>query len=187
MIRFEYLGLVYGVSEMGMALRKRGRRREGARSHDAGTLRLVWFAILVGLVASLWIANSVALGHQEACAVLRTAELSLFVGGIALRWWAILVLGRFFTVDVAIHADHTLVTRGPYQYLRHPSYTGVLLAFVGLGLALGNWLALAALLVPIVTALLVRIRVEERALSERFGDAWGEHAKRTWRLVPFVW
>jgi protein-S-isoprenylcysteine O-methyltransferase len=79
------------------------------------------------------------------------------------------------------------VTRGPYRRLRHPSYTGALLAFVGLGFTLANWLALAAFVAPITAALLVRIHVEERALVEQFGDAWRAHDARTWRLVPFVW
>ncbi|HEY4257482.1 MAG TPA: isoprenylcysteine carboxylmethyltransferase family protein [Candidatus Udaeobacter sp.] len=53
----------------------------------------------------------------------------LFVTGLLLRWWAIITLGRFFTVDVTIEKDHELVERGPFRMLRHPSYTGVLLAF----------------------------------------------------------
>ena len=60
----------------------------------------------------------------------------LFVAGLILRWWAIITLGRFFTVDVTIEKDHELVERGPFRIVRHPSYTGVLLAFVGLALSL---------------------------------------------------
>src|SRR5262245_52177059 len=94
---------------------------------------------------------------------------------------------RFFTVDVAIHEGNELVTRGPCRCLRHPSYTGALLTTFGLGLTFGNWLALAAFVVPLAAALLARIHVEERALAEQFGDTWRAHAARTWRLVPFVW
>ena len=61
-----------------------------------------------------------------------SAGVVLFVAGLILRWWAIIILGRFFTVDVTIEKDHELVERGPFRIVRHPSYTGVLLAFVGL-------------------------------------------------------
>lgn len=186
MLHTEYLGLAYGLSEIALAVRKRSGRSK-ARSRDAATLWLVWFAIGVGLVAAGWISQNVVAGRFEASVGQVASALSLFVSGIALRWWAILVLGRFFTVDVAIHEDHRLVTRGPYRRLRHPSYTGALLAFVGLGLTLHNWLALAAFVAPILAALLVRIHVEERALAEQFGAEWVEHCARTWRLAPFVW
>lgn len=186
MIRTEVLGLAYGLSEIAMAVRKRSGRAK-ARSHDAGTLLFVWSALGVGLVAGIWISQNVAAGRFELGPVQDAASLALFLLGIVLRWWAILVLGRFFTVDVAIHEGHELVTRGPYRLLRHPSYTGALLAFAGLGLTLCNWLALAAFLAPVTAALLLRIHVEERALAAQFGDAWRAHGARTWRLVPFVW
>ena len=63
----------------------------------------------------------------------------LFVAGLILRWWAIITLGRFFTVDVTIEKDHELIQRGPFRVVRHPSYTGVLLAFVGVALSFRNW------------------------------------------------
>ena len=181
----EVLGLAYGLSEFAMAARKRSGA--GARSHDRGTLPLVWVALGAGLAAGIGIARNVELGRFELTRAASVVAIVLLAGGIVLRWWAIHVLGRFFTVDVAIHEGHELVTRGPYRVLRHPSYTGALLSFAGIGLTFGNWLALAALLAPVVAALVVRIHVEEQALSGQFGEAWREHAARTWRLVPFVW
>src|SRR3546814_1807757 len=80
-------------------------------------------------------------------------------GGMGLRWWSIRVLARHFTVDVTIHPDHALVRRGPYRLLRHPSYTGLLVTFLGFALCLGDWLSLAAML-PVVLAFLWRIQVE---------------------------
>ena len=78
-----------------------------------------------------------------------------------MRWWAIITLGRFFTVDVTIEKNHELVERGPFHLVRHPSYTGVLLAFVGLALSLRNWAALLVILVPIGVAFIHRMNVEE--------------------------
>jgi len=186
MIRSEYLALAFGISEIALGLRKRARRVD-AQSHDAGTLRLVWLAIAVGIAGSMLAKDRVAFGRFELGPTVHSAALVLLAAGIALRWWAIFVLGRFFTVDVAIHEGHEVVTDGPYAVLRHPSYTGALLAFVAIGLTYGSWFALAVLIVPILAALVVRIRVEERALEGALGDDWRNYAAKTARLVPFVW
>lgn len=186
LIPTEYLGLAYGVSEIALAARKRSGRAE-ASSRDAGTLRLIWVVILLSIGASVLVAARVSTGRFAGSETVYAVALGAFLAGVALRWWAILVLGRFFTVDVAIHAGHELVERGPYRVLRHPSYTGALLAFAGLGLTFGSWPALAVLVVPVTAVMIARIRIEERALAQNFGEAWREYRVRTWRLVPFAW
>jgi protein-S-isoprenylcysteine O-methyltransferase len=111
----------------------------------------------------------------------------LFVVGLLLRWWAIITLGRFFTVDVTIEKDHEVVERGPFRWVRHPSYTGVLLAFVGVALSLRNWGALVLILVPIFVAFVHRMNVEEEALSRALGERYAEYMTRTKRLIPLVY
>ena len=74
--------------------------------------------------------------------------LAVFAFGIAYRIWAVRTLGRFFRYTVVVDADHRVVEDGPYRRLRHPSYTGLLMAALGVGIALGNWLAIAACLLP---------------------------------------
>ena len=139
------------------------------------------------MVAAFSVAHTLEFGRYESGPWLSGAAFALFALGITLRWWAIFVLGRFFTVDVAIHEGHELVQRGPYRVLRHPSYTGALLTFFGLGLLFESWPALLAATLPVVAMMLRRIQVEERALAEHFGAAWTAHCARTWRLVPGVW
>ena len=113
--------------------------------------------------------------------------LAILVAGASFRIWAIVTLGRFFTPIVTIQEGHRLVERGPYRIVRHPSYTGGLIGFLGLGIALGSWLSvLAAVLLPLV-GVLVRIHVEEAALIDGLGDEYREYAARTKRLVPGVW
>jgi protein-S-isoprenylcysteine O-methyltransferase len=186
MIGPAYLGLAYGASEIALALARRSKRAE-ASSRDAGTLRAVWLVIAVSLAAAIWVARKIDFGRYHTGDSLLALALVLFAAGLALRWWAILSLGRFFTVDVAIHTGHELVERGPYRVLRHPSYTGALLAFVALGLTFGSWPALALATLPVLAVLLWRMRVEERALAGHFGEAWRAYAARTWRLLPGVW
>jgi protein-S-isoprenylcysteine O-methyltransferase Ste14 len=104
-----------------------------------------------------------------------------------MRWVSIIHLGRFFTVNVAIAADHQLVETGPYRFIRHPSYSGALLAFVGWGMVLRNWASLLIALLPIAVAFLYRINVEERALLEALGDCYRAYMARTKRLIPFLY
>ncbi len=111
----------------------------------------------------------------------------VFLAGLALRYWAVLTLGRFFKVTVSIQAGHRVVRSGPYRVLRHPSYTGVLAILLGLGLILGTWIGLAALIVLPLIGVLIRIRVEERVLLDALGDEYASYAAATKRLVPGVW
>jgi len=97
------------------------------------------------------------------------------------------VLGRFFTVDVRVHEGQTVVERGPYRWLRHPSYTGLIVTFLGLGLALDNWVALAVLAVLPTAGLVYRIHFEERALLDCLGEPYRRFAAGRPRLFPGVW
>ena len=107
--------------------------------------------------------------------------------GVALRWYSVSVLGKYFTFDVAIHRGHVLVEAGPYRYVRHPSYTGALLSILGFGLALGNWASIVAGLACLGLAYAYRIPVEETALAAALGETYRQYSHRTWRLVPFLY
>jgi protein-S-isoprenylcysteine O-methyltransferase Ste14 len=109
------------------------------------------------------------------------------VAGIVLRQWAIAVLGRSFTVDVRVRPEQAVVESGPYRHLAHPSYTGILLSLVGIGLMLGNWASLAAMAIVPTLGLLYRIRVEERALLAGLGEPYRRFLAARRRLIPGVW
>jgi protein-S-isoprenylcysteine O-methyltransferase len=112
--------------------------------------------------------------------------VGVFVVGLALRLCSIFYLGRFFTGKVAIATDHRLVDSGPYRFVRHPSYTGALMLFIGLGLVIGNWLSLVVIIPPVFAAYWWRMRIEEAALAEALGDPYRCYMKRTKRLVPMI-
>ncbi|MGA8762673.1 MAG: isoprenylcysteine carboxylmethyltransferase family protein, partial [Candidatus Sulfotelmatobacter sp.] len=114
------------------------------------------------------------------------AGVVLMLVGIALRQYAMAVLGKYFTFDVAIQSGHALVDKGPYRYVRHPSYAGALLSLLGFGLALGNWAGLAAALFCMAFAYTYRIKVEEAALTAALGEPYKKYVSRSWRLVPFL-
>ncbi|HEX7956631.1 MAG TPA: isoprenylcysteine carboxylmethyltransferase family protein, partial [Pyrinomonadaceae bacterium] len=79
-----------------------------------------------------------------------------------------------------------LLRAGLYRHVRHPAYTGALLAHLGLGLSFSNWWSLALSVVPYAVAAVYRIRVEERALAEAFGAEYEDYARGTKRLIPKV-
>jgi len=110
----------------------------------------------------------------------------LMWAGIGFRYYAMRVLGRYFTYQVDVHAGQTVIEAGPYHYIRHPSYTGALITVIGLGLTLGNWASLIALVACVGTGYAYRIRVEEAALVSALGQPYTEYMRRTARLVPFV-
>jgi protein-S-isoprenylcysteine O-methyltransferase Ste14 len=107
--------------------------------------------------------------------------------GFGLRAWAVRTLGRFFRVEVTVDSDQTVVDTGPYARVRHPSYTGLLVFYLGLGICLDSYFSvLAAVLLP-VAAVVNRIGHEERVLRRDLGEAYGAYSTRTRRLVPGVW
>src|SRR5215212_3540483 len=168
------LGLIYLISELLLTVTRRSRSRTGTKQ-DRSTLRVVWLVIVVSVAAGIYMAKhlpAAALPHARSFAF---AGAVLFIVGLLLRWWAIVTLGRFFTVDVTIEKDHELVERGPFRYARHPSYTGVLLAFVGWSLTLRNWAAILVILVPIFIAFVRRMNVEEEALSQALGANYADY------------
>lgn len=177
------LGIVLFISELGLRI---GRRSSSAsaRSADRASLDLVWVTILLALGAGVWLARALPRWGFHLSTGARVADLALFAAGLGLRWWSIMTLGRFFTVDVAIHADHRLVTAGPYRLVRHPSYTGLLLLFAAIAISYEHWGALIVVLVPILTALLYRIHVEEEALSDALGPDYAEYRRTTKALLP---
>jgi protein-S-isoprenylcysteine O-methyltransferase len=180
------LGMIYLVSEILLSLTRRSRSKTGTKQ-DRSTLRIIWLVIAVSVMSGVFIAHHFRAAELPQERMLVRLAVALFVAGLILRWWAIITLGRFFTVDVTIEKDHELVERGPFRIVRHPSYTGVLLAFVGVALSLRNWVALLVILLPIGTAFIHRMNVEEDALSRALGPRYAEYIKRTKRLVPFVY
>jgi protein-S-isoprenylcysteine O-methyltransferase len=177
------VGALFPVSEILLAVFKRARAGS-AQVEDRGSVRLLWCAIAVGVGAAIaceWVPSArLAIPSRLYYGLV----LGLILGGLSIRWISILTLGRFFTVNVAIHADHAVVETGIYRHIRHPSYAGLLLAFIGVGVSFANWASLLALLVPITLAVANRIRKEERALLLALGPAYAEYSARTRRLVP---
>jgi protein-S-isoprenylcysteine O-methyltransferase Ste14 len=160
--------------------RKTGKKLERKDKNSA-----LW--VNIGIIASIYIAFGFSL--------VRVATLPgwvfypgivLMFAGIVLRQWSIVILGGFFSVMVSVQEGQTIIRRGPYRFIRHPSYSGTLMTLAGIGLAVQSWGALLTLLIVFSLVYRYRIDIEEKALVERFGNEYTAYMHDTKMLIPFV-
>ena len=112
----------------------------------------------------------------------------LFIAfGITIRLMAVATLKQQFTTKVSIIERHKIVETGIYKIIRHPAYLGYLASLFGIGLVLGNWVGLTALVMLPLAGILYRIHVEESVLLAYFGPPYQEYVNRTKRLLPGIW
>jgi len=160
--------------------------KEDRKNKDKSTLNLLWLAIPFSIVTSVIISYNTYFPIADDIWILYLGELFILIG-ILVRYIIIRSLGKYFTVDVTIRQDHKIKKEGFYKYLRHPSYAFSLLTSLGLGLYLNNWLSLIFAFVPPFLAFAYRIKIEEQALVEQFGEEYLEYRKNTRKLIPFIY
>ncbi|WP_147341230.1 methyltransferase family protein [Actinomadura logoneensis] len=183
---FDAMLVLWVAGEIGLRIRE-ARKAGTVRVSEHGTL---WTFVLFGVggaVVGIEVGDLVPVVEWHLGTGVFLAATAIMLAGLAVRFWAIATLGRFFRSSVHVQEGHRVVSGGPYRYVRHPSYTGLMLIFVGIALSFGNIVALAIFLVGVSVAMLIRIRVEERVLSEELGDAYREFARTRARLIPHVW
>jgi len=163
------------------------RRVSGVQAHDRGSFAVLFGVFFAGFgLAFLFTVALPAATITWEQVPMFVVGLVLLLLGVALRWYAIWTLGKYFTREVTTRSDQSVMQTGPYRLIRHPGYAGTLLSMVGVGLAMTNWASTLALLLPVLLGHLYRIWVEERALCQAFGLAYREYMQHTKRLVPFV-
>jgi protein-S-isoprenylcysteine O-methyltransferase Ste14 len=174
----------WAVFELGLRVRE-STQSKGATGQDRATRMLIAAAIGGAIVLAVLTANRVS--SLRIPGPHRPAGLIVMWLGLAIRVWAVAALGTAFRTTVEVDPDQRIVSSGPYRWVRHPSYTGLLLIMAGLGLAAGNWLALAGCVALPLAALLHRIRVEEAELTRVLGQPYRVYQRQTKRLVPGLW
>ncbi|AZA81402.1 isoprenylcysteine carboxylmethyltransferase family protein [Chryseobacterium lactis] len=160
--------------------------KEDKKGKDRSTLNILWLAIPFSIAASIMISSYTVFPIVKGTWICYLGEFFILIG-IIFRFVIIRSLGKYFTVDVTIRDDHQIKREGFYKYLRHPSYAFSLLTSLGLGLYLNNWLSLIFAFVPPFLAFAYRIKVEEQALVEQFGDEYIEYRSKTKKLIPFIY
>jgi len=179
---YAWLQLLFFITELSLLLFRRSKQSTAKNKRDRRSLLILWIVIAGCLCLGpwaaaygIWMFNSFIIG------------IAIYIIGFTIRWTAVYQLGKMFTVDVAIANEHILKTTGLYRVVRHPSYLGLILIIAGLGLCLNSWLSFIIMFVPTFIAISYRISIEEKALTEEFGDQYIAYKTRVKRLIPGIY
>ena len=180
------ISFAWFISEILLGIFKRSRDKSASRL-DKSSFRVLWSTIMISTAVGVFVGIR-GIGFISSLGYwLFISGLALIIIGLVIRWAAIFTLRRYFTVNVAVVEGQKVIDTGLYKYIRHPSYAGSVLSFLGLGLSFSNWLTPIIITVPILLAYLYRIKVEEIALVQTLGDDYVEYMKRTKRLIPGIY
>jgi len=111
---------------------------------------------------------------------------AIMLCGVALRQWAIAVLGRYFSGVIGVQQGQKVIDAGPFHYIRHPSYAGVLLILIGIAASMLSLAAMVAAFLLFWLGYGYRMLVEEKVLVSELGDSYVNYEKRTKRIIPFL-
>lgn len=182
---FALLVVVRGLSDS-LAMASLRRRRSpgvgGGTPYDRGSLLAILVSIVVAYLIAI-VAYACDLGGLLPAWALPLG-VALTAVGIAVRVVAMRTLGRFFSPAIRLVEGQRIVREGLYRWIRHPTYTGLILGLLGPVVVLGSLIGLIAFALLVVPSLAYRIVLEERMLVERFGDDYRAYARSTWRLFP---
>ena len=186
-ITFVGVIVITRVPEVIRANRWRPQHDPTARQADRGSLVVMSIVVGGGVIAAcilplVWTSATIPSLRPQVTLV----GIGVIALGALLRWWSIFTLGRYFTFEVAVRSTQTVVQSGPYRFVRHPSYTAILIMLLGVGIVLLNWASIVVLLVTGLIGLSYRVRVEERALVEALGQPYVDYMRHTKRFIPFI-
>jgi protein-S-isoprenylcysteine O-methyltransferase Ste14 len=168
------------------------RLREILAKRDtvAGPVRENWTLRLFFLVGTVMTFGSLiyyVLMDREPVWIAVAAGVLCAVASFRLRWSAIAALGRFWSLHVEIRDNHEFVQSGPFRFMRHPTYFSMILELLSFGLIFNAWPMLLLIPVAFIPVLFLRLRLEEPAMVEKFGDAYREYQRRVPMLIPYKW
>lgn len=159
---------------------KKDVNTEGKRTSDFASCQIYAFAQAFTFLSALWFPS---VWHAPNFA--HFVGISMFLFGICFRLWAIRTLGQFYSHRVRTVTQHRIVDSGPYLFIRHPAYAGMIIANAGVCIYFLNWVTLCVFLFALVPAIVLRIAIEERLL---FGiEGYSDFAKNRKRLFPGIW
>jgi len=162
------------------------RDKESDSSLDKSSLKILWITISISIAVGAFVRSTGFVITNEYYTHIYNSGIFFIIIGLVLRWISILKLKKSFTVNVSISEDQRLVLSGMYKYIRHPSYLGSLLSFLGLAVIFNNWLTFILIFFPILAAFLYRIYIEEKVLQEAFAEKYSDYMKSSWKLLPYI-
>lgn len=161
--------------------------KDKSNTKDKGTeAQIIWSVYISQLLAVLE-ASYLRYPGSVKWNMITTVSLIIMISGLVLRTWSIHTLGNYFTMHLAIHKEHQIIRKGPYKYLRHPSYVGAFLTYLGTTVFFHSWFSLIVAAVILSAAWLRRMRYEEELLLEKFGEEYKSYCKTAKRVIPGIW
>lgn len=181
---FTALWIIFFAYWMLSALRiKRVKSAESAGSRIAYGIPIWLAAIMLMTRSHLW--GPLARRIVPLSLPLALTGVALTALGIGYAIWARYTLGQNWSSKVTIKVDHELIRSGPYARVRHPIYSGLLLAMIGTGMAIDQWRSAVALLL-VLTGFYLKASIEEKMLAQEFGERFAEHQRSTGFLLPRI-
>ncbi len=178
-----------GFSELGVIVFTRTKPNPSFR--DTNSLRQLIVLVISLALGIGWAilpsTRSLLVITSHSSTVLRVTALLILILSLVLRWVSILTLKQYFSANLTIQKDHKIIQQGIYSVLRHPSYTGVVLSFLALGLSFNSYPSLVLIFLPNLIMILIRIEVEEKILFKNFPEEYPEYARKTRKLLPFIY
>ncbi len=162
-------------------------KQDKSNEKDKGTeIQIIWSVFITQLFVILE-ASYMRYPDSMKWDVLTSVFCIVMITGLLIRTWAVYTLGKYFTMHLNIRKDHKIIRSGPYQFVRHPSYVGAFLTYVGAPIFFHSWYALIACLIILPFAWYRRIHFEEKMLINNFKKDYEEYAKSVKRFIPGVW
>jgi protein-S-isoprenylcysteine O-methyltransferase Ste14 len=183
-IAFSYL---YGFFEIFMSVRQRLKRKQNiVKSGDKASIWILLIFIAIGYFLSFRIGMT-KLGRIYLWNTFFAIGAILIIAGLIIRIKSILTLKQHFTYTVSKIENHELIETGLYKIIRHPGYFGQIMIFTGVATSLSNWLSVVVMVIPVISAYIYRIKVEEKFMITQMGQTYIDYQKRTKRLIPWIY
>ncbi len=178
--------LIISLSGIFININKNADKNNILFESDSASIKLFRFliiaAIIIGFLIYIFRIDIIKLNYK----FIPVLGFVLFFVGITIRWIAIVSLGKAFNVKVTIIKNQKLHTSGIYKYIRHPSYTGLIIYYIGLALIMSNMLCLLIFVSASLTVVLNRIKIEERLLTKHYKSEYLNYKQQTYRIFPFI-
>ena len=167
------------------ALVRRSRPAQGEQT-DRGSMAVIMLVGWIGSIAAFVVASNPRFSITQNRTAWFGIGLIVLLFGRLLRKHCWKMLGEHFTGNVKASADQPVIEKGAYRWVRHPSYSGGIMMYLGTGIALTNWLSAIIMTLAGAVGYVYRVYVEERALQENLGGRYQDYMRRTKRFIPLV-
>ncbi|MFL0198786.1 methyltransferase family protein [Clostridium sp. WILCCON 0269] len=167
-----------------LTISKPSEKKSNKKSYDKGSCFIILLGVWLSVVVSSMVRKQI---HWLLPNMVFWIGIIFMLLGVVIRIWAVWTLRKFFSLSVVIKSEQKLINNGLYKYLRHPAYTGSILAVLGIPLSLRSFIATPCVLIILACVYGYRIFVEEKALLKNFGNEYINYKKTTWRIIPWVW